>query len=171
MACLQLDLDFGASPNLMAGPSGLVVGELQKSGVYHAVDAGTMKRVWATPVGGPCAACNAASTAADAKGIYGEGAPGGTMFSLDLAGAYRWAAPVGDGAHYESTSTANGVAYTVDNAGSLDAFDTGSGVPLLKHPLAADVGQPVSDFSSAGIAIARHTVYAAEAGFVVAYGL
>ena len=29
----------------------------------------------------------------------------------------------------------------------------------------------VTDLSSAGIAIARHTVYAAEAGYVVAYGL
>jgi len=171
VACLQLDLDFGASPNLIVGPGGLVVGELQKSGVYHAVDAATMNKSWTTPIGGPCAACNAASTASDANGIYGEGAPGGIMVSLGLTGAYRWGTPVGDGVHYESTSTANGVAYTVDNAGFLDAFDAGTGAPVLKHPLAGDVGQPVSDVSSAGVAIARHTVYAAEAGYVVAYGL
>ena len=171
VACFQLDLDFGASPNLFAGTGGLVVGELQKSGVYHAIDAGTMKAAWTTPIGGPCAACNAASTAVDGAGIYGVGTPGGVMVSLSRTGAYRWGTPVGDGAHYESTSTANGVAYTIDNAGSLDAFDTTSGLMLLKHPLAADVGQPVSDFSSAGVAIARHTVYAAESGYVVAYGL
>lgn len=171
--CGQLDLDFGASPNLFNGPGGqLLVGDLQKAGVYHAANAGTMAGVWATLVGGPCHLCNAASTATDASGhVYGVSAPGGTAFGLDNTGATVWDEPIGDGSHYESTSTADGVVYTLDNVGFLDVFNATTGALITRRPLAADTGQPMVALSSAGVSIARHLVLvAASAGSAAAVG-
>ncbi|HET6875069.1 MAG TPA: PQQ-binding-like beta-propeller repeat protein, partial [Acidimicrobiales bacterium] len=164
--CGQLDLDFGASANLFTGTGGrLLVGDLQKAGVYHAADAGSMKGVWATLVGGPCHLCNAASTAIDAHGhVLGVSAPGGLAFALDRTGAQMWADAVGDGSHYQSVSTADGVVYTLDNAGFLDAFDAANGALLLRRPLAEDTGQPMAAVSSSGVSVARHLVLVAAPG-------
>src|SRR4051812_39213323 len=72
-ACGQLDLDFGASPNLFRDRAGhLLVGDLQKSGVFHVANATTMKPAWTHIVGLSCQVCNAASTATDDKGVYLE---------------------------------------------------------------------------------------------------
>src|SRR5207302_3291639 len=80
--CGQLDLDFGAAANLFTTASGRnVVGELQKSGVYHVADTTTMTPVWSTVIGPSCFACNADSTAFDGKSINAVSTPGGTMFS------------------------------------------------------------------------------------------
>ncbi|HKN94053.1 MAG TPA: PQQ-binding-like beta-propeller repeat protein, partial [Thermoleophilaceae bacterium] len=69
-ACGQLDLDFGASANLFTDSHGTkLVGDLQKSGVYHAANADTMKPAWSEIVGVSCQACNAASTAFDGHAI------------------------------------------------------------------------------------------------------
>src|SRR5581483_2807346 len=122
-----------------------------------------------TIVGLPCPACNAASTATNGAGIYGATAPGSLMTSLSPSGALRWVSPIGDAVHYQSTSTANGIAYTLDNLGFLDAFDTSTGLPLLRRSLSLDTGSVVDDVGSSGVAIARHTVYAADAGVIVAY--
>lgn len=171
VTCLQLDLDFGASPNLFVDSLGrLVVGALQKSGVYHAAFAETMSRSWTTIVGAPCFACNASSTAIDGDNIYAVGTPPGAMVSLTQnGGRYRWASPIGGGTHFQSVSTANGVAYTMDNSGSLIAFDTATGLQVLRRPLALDTGKSASAAESAGVAIARNTVYATSASMVVAY--
>jgi len=159
-ACGQLDLDFGASPNLFRGSDGrLLVGDLQKSGVYHVADAATMKPAWTMVVGGSCALCNAASTAADATGVYAEGTPGGVLWSIAQTGTRRWASPVGDGAHYEAISTAGGVAYTIDNYGTFGAWDAASGAPLLRHALSQDTHNADFAPTSAGITIADHTVF------------
>ena len=178
-ACGQLDLDFGASPNLIpVGGGGLLVGDLQKSGEYHAADAATMKPAWATVIGGSCAACNAASTAYDGAAIYAVGTPGSAMWSLNPAtGAVNWASPVADGVHYQSVSVANGVVYTSDGNGFLDEFSAATGQPIAKQPLDAGVGDTAGGLSSSGIAIADHEVLvgltntgAGTAGYVVAYG-
>jgi outer membrane protein assembly factor BamB len=116
-----------------------------------------MAGAWATLVGGPCHLCNAASTATDAAGhVYGVSAPGGIAFGLDNTGAKVWDDPIGDGSHYESTSTADGVVYTLDNAGFLDVFNAATGALITRRPLAADTGQPMVALSSAGVSIARH---------------
>jgi outer membrane protein assembly factor BamB len=163
-ACGQLDLDFGAAPNLFRGQDGhLLVGDLQKSGVYHVADAATMKPAWTKIVGASCQACNAASTAVDGNGIYLDGTPGGVMWSVSHDGAQRWASPVGDGAHYEAVSTANGVVYTIDNLGILDAWNADSGLPVLRHPLSLDTGTVDVAATSAGIVIADHTVFVSAA--------
>ena len=179
--CGQLDLDFGAAPNLFHSNGRLVVGDLQKSGVYHVAAASDMSPVWATVVGGSCLLCNAASTAVGDGAVFGESTPGGTAFGLaQSGGALNWATPVGDGVHYQSTSTANGVVYTIDTTGFFDAFDASTGLLLMRRPMSADAGAPAASFTSGGIAIAYHAVYVeaseggpssgtAQDGFLIAY--
>ncbi|HEY1521678.1 MAG TPA: PQQ-binding-like beta-propeller repeat protein [Solirubrobacteraceae bacterium] len=162
--CGQLDLDFGASPNLFRDASGTeLVGELQKAGVYHVANARTMAPVWHRVVGAPCAACNAGSSAFDGRAIDVVGTPGSTLFALgDGTGAMNWSDPLGDGLHYQSTSAANGVVYAVDNDGFLDAFDAATGQPLLKRQLSADTGAPTGGgLTSNGVSIAEGEILVA----------
>lgn len=178
-ACGQLDLDFGASANLFTTADGTkVVGDLQKSGVYHVANANTMAPVWSALLGASCAPCNAASTAFDGSSIFGVATPGGTAFSLNRStGATNWLSPVGDASHYQSVSAADGVAWTVDSLANLDAFDAASGQPLMHRPLSVDAGAPVTNLTSTGVAIAEHEVlvaaggvsYSAATGYVIAY--
>lgn len=129
--CGQLDLDFGAAANLFTDSAGNeLVGDLQKAGAYHVAHADTMAPAWTQNVGGPCQACNAASPAFDGRAIDGVSTPGGSIFSLSRdGGAVNWLSPVAGGLHYESTSVADGVVYTVDNSGFLDAFNAGHRQP------------------------------------------
>jgi hypothetical protein len=176
--CGQLDLDFGAAANLFTTGDGTkVVGDLQKSGVYHVANAKTMAPVWTALVGPSCFACNAASTAFDGS-VEGVATPGGTMFSLDRSsGATNWLSPVADGTHYQSISSAAGVVWTVDGDSNLDGFEAASGKPLVRRPLSVDAGAPVTNLTSAGVAIAEHQLfvaaggasYASAAGYVIAY--
>ena len=179
--CGQLDLDFGAAPNLFHVNGHLVVGDLQKSGVYHVADATAMSPVWSTVVGATCQACNAASAAVADGAVFGESTPGGLAYALGQGGgSVNWAMPVGDGVHYESTSVANGVVYTFDTTGFLDAFDAASGALIMRRPMSADVSAPAVSFTSGGIAIAYHTVFVAASeggpasgtpqdGYLIAY--
>jgi hypothetical protein len=178
-ACGDIDLDFGASANLFTDATGRkLVGVGQKSGVYHVFDAATMKFVWSqivgppTPVGGIVG-----STAYDGESVFGPVTVPGYLWSVSgTDGAHRWISPTADGAHWgESVSVANGVAYTVDLTGFLDAFDARTGVPLAKRPLLlGGTGTPLS-LSWGGVSVARNTIYAAvgitglDEGFVVAF--
>jgi len=164
--CGQLDLDFGSAANLFTTADGRkVVGDLQKSGVYHVADAATMTPVWSSIVGPSCLACNADSTAFDGGAVYGVATPGGTMFALDRSsGASDWLSPVGDGVHYQSVSTADGVVWTVDGASNLDGFEASSGAPLVRRPLSVDAGAPVTDVTSSGVAIAEDRLFVAAGG-------
>jgi polyvinyl alcohol dehydrogenase (cytochrome) len=181
-ACGQLDLDFGSSANLFTDSHGTeLVGDLQKSGVYHAADAGSMKPVWSQIVGASCQVCNAASTAWDGHSIQGVGTPGGLLFSLSPdAGKPNWLSPIADGVHYQSVSTADGVVYTVDGNGFLDAIDAATGDTIVRRQMALDAGTPTAGLTSNGVSIAEHTVFAsaselpmvtggATAGLIVAY--
>jgi outer membrane protein assembly factor BamB len=133
---------------------------------------------WSTLVGLSCQACNAASAAYDGQAIYGAASPGATEYALDRStGSALWQAPLGDGTHYQSTSVANGVVYTIDGNGFLDAFDAVSGSHLLQRPMSGDTGSATGGLTSGGIAIADHTLFVATAqapangtpGFIVAY--
>jgi polyvinyl alcohol dehydrogenase (cytochrome) len=162
--CGDLDLDFGAAPNLFTLPDGRkVVGDGQKSGVYHVMDAKTMKPVWTQLVGPPSAVGGIVGSTAVAGGaVFGPITVGGYLWSVDqAAGARKWVAPVADGAHYGNpVSTANGIVYTVDFRGFLDAYDAATGVPLLHRSLL--IGGPTTPtLSWGGVSIARGTVYAA----------
>jgi outer membrane protein assembly factor BamB len=176
LACLQLDLDFGSSPIAYKDEFGnTIIGDLQKSGVFHAVYGDFMNRKWTTPVGAPCAACNAASPAfANIDGedrFYVAATPGAVMHSLAAQnGRYRWAAPIGGGTHFQSTSTANGLVYTTANDGQLHVFDAASGVPVAVRLISQDVGEVTSDAGSSGVAIARDQLYVAQGSWIVAYG-
>jgi hypothetical protein len=73
-------------------------------------------------------------------------------------------------------AVANGVVYTVDLKGFLDAFDAATGAPLLARPIVAGSGTGANPVLSwAGVSVARNTVYAAvgisglPTGFVVAF--
>ncbi|HEU5454657.1 MAG TPA: PQQ-binding-like beta-propeller repeat protein [Nocardioides sp.] len=169
--CLQLDLDFGSPPNLFRDSAGrLIVGDLQKAGVYHAVDANSMEPAWKATVGGSCAACNAAAWASHSEAVVGASSPGGAMLSLaGDDGAVQWASPIADGTHYQSTSIAGGVVFTVDNVGNLLAWNEASGLPLLRRPLQTDAGESAVGVSSSGVAIASGMVIAAAGNDVVAY--
>jgi outer membrane protein assembly factor BamB len=178
--CGQLDLDFGAAANLFTTSAGTkVVGDLQKSGVYHVANASTMAPVWTSLVGPSCFACNAASTAFDGKSIYGVATPGGTMFSLEHnTGEKSWLSPLGEGTHYQSVSSADGVAWTVDSYANLDGVDAATGVPLVRRSLSADAGAPVTNLTSSGVAVAEEKLFVAAGGlsyvtapgYVIAYG-
>jgi polyvinyl alcohol dehydrogenase (cytochrome) len=162
--CGDLDMDFGASPNLFTLPDGRkVVGEGQKSGVYHAVDAKTMKPVWTQIVGPPSAVGGIVGSTAVANGqVFGPITIGGYVWSVGAAdGAYKWVEPLGDGAHWGNpVSTANGIVYTMDLRGFLNAYDAATGVGLLHRSL--NIGGPMAPTASwGGVSIARGTVYAA----------
>lgn len=162
--CGDIDLDFGASPNLFTLPNGRkVVGVGQKSGVYHVMDAKTMEPVWKqivgipTPVGGIVG-----STAAVDGRVFGPITSAGYLWAVEQdGGAHAWLAPVADGVHWGNpVSEANGVVYTVDFRGFLDAYDATTGAPLLHRSL--NLGGPAEPaLSWGGVSIARNTVYAA----------
>ncbi|MGH2829165.1 MAG: PQQ-binding-like beta-propeller repeat protein [Actinomycetota bacterium] len=163
--CGHLDLDFGAAPNLFTDARGRkLVGAGQKSGVYHVFDRDTMEPVWKQVVGVPSLVGGIVGTPAfDGTAIYAPHTIAGYLAALDrTTGAHRWVAPVADGVHWGSPVTsANGVLYTVDFKGFLDAYDAGTGAPLLHVPmsLGADTGLDPT-ITWGGASVARNTVYA-----------
>jgi outer membrane protein assembly factor BamB len=84
---------------------------------------------------------------------------------------------VADGIHYQSTSAADGVVWTVDSQANLDGFDAATGQALVRRPLSVDAGVPIVNNTSSGIAIAEHELfvaaggggYASTTGYLVAY--
>lgn len=170
--CLAIDLDFGASPNLFHDSAGnLRVGELQKAGIYHVVDAGNMAGVSRTPVGTPCFACNAASSAFAGGRAFVAAGPPGQMVAIDgTSGLPGWAAPIGGGFTYNAVSVANGMVWTVDSAGFLDGYEQTTGAQLVKRSLRDDTGvSMVETTTSTGVAIAHNTLYTAATSFVLAF--
>ena len=177
-ACGDIDMDFGASPNLFTVGGRKLVGAGQKSGVYHVFDAQTMEPVWTQIVGPPTQFGGVVgSTAYDGESIHGPITAPGYVWSIAAAdGTYRWMAPVVDALHWgPPVAAANGVVYTVDLTGFLDAYDARSGALLAKRPLALGGTSSPFSFSWAGVSIARHTIYAAvgvgvlSEGYIVAF--
>jgi polyvinyl alcohol dehydrogenase (cytochrome) len=162
------DHDFGASPNLLTGPDGrALVGEGQKSGAYWAVDRATLDPVWqaftgpGTPVGGIIG-----STAYDGNRVYGPDTVGGEIWALGRDGSTAWVSSDTDAAHFGPVSTANGVVYTTDMNGFLNARAADTGIVLAKRPLGAP--------SWGGVAIDGGTIFAVtgtqtQTGSVVAF--
>jgi outer membrane protein assembly factor BamB len=171
--CVQLDIDFGASPNLWTTPSGeLMLGDLQKAGVYHAVHADVMEQAWTSVVGTPCFGCNQSSPAFSGTAVYTAADAPGQLVSLVAAnGAKRWVHPLADLLDAQPVSVANGLVYHTDLYGYLRILDAGTGLPVAVKDLGSDAGSPgsASGLDSSGVAIARHTVYAADVFVLVAY--
>ncbi|MFN2525041.1 MAG: PQQ-binding-like beta-propeller repeat protein [Actinomycetota bacterium] len=176
-ACQDLDMDFGASPNLFEVDGKKVVGAGQKSGVYHVADRTSMEGVWKTIVGPPSAVGGiVGSTAFNGDAIFGPITVPGYLWSLNSSGGHRWISPIGDGAHWGNpVSVANGVVYTVDLRGFLTGYDAATGAPVFASPLWSSGGSGLK-LSWGGVSIARNMVYAAVGitggdGFIFGYSM
>ena len=159
--CLELDLDFGASPNLYTDADGhLVVSALQKSGVFHSVDAVKMQANWRFYVGPGGPAMHAATAAVGADRIY-VGATPNLVFDLDRhAGSLGWVSTTSaDLFAYQPITLANGVLYTINDLGLLVGLDARAGAPVLHRPIAVDGGFRQCLGVGAGVAVARSTVF------------
>jgi polyvinyl alcohol dehydrogenase (cytochrome) len=123
------DADFGASPNLIAGPSGqLLVGEGEKNGTYWALDRTTMQPAWHTAIGpGSAAGGILGSTAYDGTRIYGTDSADGQVWALGRDGVVQWNSLDASTLDFSPVSTANGVLYSVSPAGFLMARDAKTG--------------------------------------------
>ena len=160
--CLELDLDFGASPNLYADGTGrLKVGALQKSGLYHSVDAAAMTADWAFFVGPGGAAMDAGTAAVGDGDIFLRATPN-LLFNLGQdRGALGWVALTElELFAYQPVTLANDVLYAINDTGFLLGFDARTGGPLLHRLIAADGGFDQCLGVGAGVAVARNTVYA-----------
>jgi polyvinyl alcohol dehydrogenase (cytochrome) len=165
LECVRLDLDFGATPNIVTDASGrrlVVVG--QKSGVVHFIDARTMKRVRMVRLGVPSPVGGmVGSGATDGKEVYGTHTVGGYLYDVSVEGTPRWVTPVADGVHWGPPVTlAHGLLYTVDLKGFVDVYDAQLGVPLVHRPL--QLGSDVATLSNpplswGGVTVARNTAY------------
>jgi outer membrane protein assembly factor BamB/plastocyanin len=176
-SCGDIDMDFGASPNLFTVDGRQVVGEGQKSGVYHVADRKTMQGVWKQILGPPSQVGGiVGSTAYDGRGVYGPVTVPGYVWAVNpKTGAPRWFGPIADTLHYgPPVASANGAVYSVDLSGFLDVFEARSGALIAKRPLAVGGSGPES-FTFGGVSVARNTIYAAVGtiglgeGFVVAF--
>lgn len=171
--CFAIDLDFGASPTLYTSGGKQLLGNLQKAGVFHAVDPASMDKVWETVVGVPCLACNAASPASVDGAVYTAAGPPGQLFRLDGgSGAPGWVGWLSGLTTYNPVTVANGVVYAVDGGGFLNGIVANSGLQVLKRNLSLDTGESMATAaSSSGIAVARNTIYVGAGAYVVAYRL
>jgi polyvinyl alcohol dehydrogenase (cytochrome) len=171
------DLDFGASPQLFADAGGRkLVGDLQKSGIYHAADAATMHPVWSAVVGLPAQPAaifqGPASTASfDGHKLYVASDYPALLQSVDRSGAGPgWSHALASATHYEPVTTAGGLAYTIDGTGVLHVVDCANGNTVALKVLSQDVGEVEQNALGApGVAVARNTVYVPIAGVLVAY--
>ena len=159
--CLELDVDFGASPNLYVDRTGrLRVGALQKSGIYHSVDTARMEPVWRFFVGPGGPAMDSGTTAVGDGELY-VGATPNVVFGLGGdTGQLRWLSTTGlDVFAYQPVTLANGVLYAINDTGFLVGIDAASGAPLLHRSIAADGGLASCLGVGAGVAVARNLVY------------
>jgi outer membrane protein assembly factor BamB len=172
-SCLELDLDFGASPSFFIDDEGnKLIAELQKAGVFHVVRADTMQPQWVRILSAPMALGNATTAAYDGNDLFVAANPN-SMFSFEKTfGFPNWlSSTASDAARFQPMTVANGVLYTQNNAGSLIAVDAATGLTLLNRPVTVDAdGAPCVSLGG-GVAVARNTVYAQcdTSGWVVAY--
>lgn len=159
--CLELDFDFGGSPNLFVGRNGRVkVTALQKSGVVHTVDAETMQADWRVLTGVGGFAMDGASAAVEGSALVVAATPN-ALFRFDRnTGVLRWVSQSGvDVFSYQPVTAVNGVVYKINNIGVLTAVATKSGLPVTNRVIANDGGFAHCIGVGAGVAVARHTVF------------
>lgn len=161
-ACLELDNDFGASPNLYVDSGGrTIVAALQKSGILHVADTATMNPAWTKILSAPDAAGNASTGATDGTNLFVQAAPD-LVYSFERSlGARNWISNTGVSAlSYQPLTAANGVLYTITDLGHLVGFSASTGLPLLERAIYLDAATVTCAGTGAGVAVARHTVYA-----------
>lgn len=183
------DADFGSSPQLIEGPDGEAwLGAGQKNNHlvhelsgesepktmagltrYHVIDRGTMEPEWVQPLGpGYWWGGITGSTAYDGDRVYGS-VVYGSLWALADDGTPAWYTSSHDTViHFGPTTEANGVVYSTDSVGFVNAWDAATGAPLWKRP----IGGP----SWGGVAVVGETVYVARgitgaAGSIHAFAL
>jgi polyvinyl alcohol dehydrogenase (cytochrome) len=162
--CPDMDLSVGASPNLFRDSGGRkLVGVGQKSGIYHTLEAGTMRAVWKQILGAPTLIGGiVGSTAYDGRSLFGPNtAPGFTWSVRKDDGRTRWIANHAPG-YGNPVAVANGVVYQSDQSPVLNAYDADNGNQLLRHELPSE--------TQGGVSIARNTVYASVGNTASAEG-
>lgn len=175
VTCVQLDIDFGASPTSWRNSAGeLLIGEMQKNGVFHVVYAETMQSAWRALLGSlntlSATGGNAASAANDGRRIYVTANPG-IVYALDgETGRIQWTAAIGDIAEYRPVALANGVVYVIGNNSILFAFDARDGRLLTAKWMPVD-GQEFCFGLGGGVTVAHNTVLANCDGVLFAYRL
>jgi outer membrane protein assembly factor BamB len=160
--CLELDLDFGASPNLFRDRQGrLSIAAMQKAGVLHGIRADTMEGAWRWTLAPPSQSTSGATGAVSGGIVFAKSTPN-AIFSFDGSdGTPRWASTTGtDIFAYQPLTYANGVLYGLNNFGVLTAFDAETGRVLLHRPVGLDVGGKWCGGAGSGVAVARNTVFA-----------
>lgn len=170
--CAQMDLDFGASVNILDGSDGRKrVSAMQKSGVFHVADAASMDRVWTSTIGPPVFYGNGSTAASDGKSLFVGSSPPGAMFSLNASsGTPRWAMPILDVIHYQDVTYANGLVFNNDAKGHLHIFRADNGLLAGHRWIGGDTGKPIyAEEGNGSAAVARNTLYVAASNFVVAY--
>jgi outer membrane protein assembly factor BamB len=134
---------------------------LQKSGLYHSVDAQTMTAAWTFLVG-PGGPVMDGATAAVGDGDVYVGATPNLVYGLRRdTGRLRWISTTGlDLFAYQPLTLADGVLYGINDVGFLVGLDAASGLPRLHRLLSADGRFTNCLGVGAGVAVARGTVYA-----------
>jgi outer membrane protein assembly factor BamB len=161
ISCGSLDYNFLSSGVLADHSDGRqLYGQLQKSGVFQTVDTATMDVVWKATIGLPCLGCNLSSAATDGDAIY-VAVSGGNLYSLDVdSGMVNWVAPLTGFFRFNGISIANGVVYSTNDLGALQAFDAETGLPLFTDPYMRHTNKVQQDLgNSSGISVARNTVF------------
>lgn len=132
------DFDFGASPNLLTLPGGVkAVGIGQKAGVYWMFRRSDLAPLWKSTVGlGDAFGGVIGSTAVDGSQVYGPNTLPGFLWAVgQQSGQLAWLDPSLDPLHYGPASVSNGVVYSEDSYGFLDAVNAASGLLLARMPL------------------------------------
>jgi polyvinyl alcohol dehydrogenase (cytochrome) len=165
------DFDFGATPNLLRGPGGrTLVGELQKSRVYWAVDAKSLRPIWKRGTSRAVGARSAealASTAWDGRRIYGL-SDDGEAWAITSGGRPVWRTKPESPPNYSPVAVANGVVYTIKSQrGTLEARDARTGKPLAHIRLGSPAWGGVSVAGSSVFAVTGNDT--THSGYLVAY--
>src|SRR4051794_34625884 len=149
------DYDFGASPNLIAGASGVpLVGEGSKSGTYWALGRASMRPAWSKMVGpGSAIGGILGSTAYDGDRVYGNDTLDGQVWALGRDGSSKWTSADPGTLDFAPVSVSNGVLYSIGPAGFVAARDATTGRILAELPLGAP--------TFGGVAVAGRAVYVA----------
>lgn len=152
-------------------PQGRLFGLDPRTRPSSAFGGSKMKAVWSAPTSG----VRAAVGAYDGSKIFWPSGFNGQVLAVDKdTGAIVWKSNTLIPNVWEHVAAANGVVY-LPGGGFLFAIDARDGTPLLQRPLAPDVAGPAVGTLSAGVAIARNTVFVpvngAGTAHLVAYRL
>ena len=160
--CVELDFDFGASPMLHEVGGKLRVGELQKAGVFHDVDAGTMTPAWRFFVG-PGGPFQDSGSATLTGGRIVTGATPNLLFGLDASGgSLDWVCGEPAWTPSPTSRSARPTASCMRSTTSARCWPTTPppARPLVDRSIAEDGGFPQCLGAGAGVAVARGTVFA-----------